>query len=500
MINATIKDVLFVQPKSAGGTFEYVAIPRQGMMFLSAALKQHVERAKHEAGRIANWVYDTRIWFEDKVGKLDLVKDLQGVDILAITALINEIPRAYEIARLAKEHFPNIKTIGGGPHMGPLPDEAIREGNFDVIVKHEGEDIIGNLCDVLLSFAGEELKKALHKFGGIAFMEDGKVVETPKRRTISSDFVELPDYHAVVGLTPQTPWAGGVIETVRGCTENCSYCEVIQQFLGYRMVKREVEWNRLEQLQQLAADGLIMPSPINGKTAVFISDDLHPPPLRATKFFEERLERVKSWRGRSDNMFLICQSRTELGQSPEMCQALRDAGVEMLYIGVESNNAQNLEAVKKRQDPTQADKDLRTLQSWGFTNVAMTIIGLPYDTEERMMDLADWVRDVSRYQTANWLTALPATINWDTLRPLDEDGSLLPEGKLRPYEAFTGRKLMHYDPRWTMQESAELYERYMARLRPVDRLYERIYQMIQRRAEKGISSMPQKVIAGQAVE
>ncbi|MEK7216901.1 MAG: hypothetical protein AAB289_15045, partial [Chloroflexota bacterium] len=64
-----IKHVVFVQPKSAGGNFEYVAIPRQGMLFLSAALKQHVERAKEGATRIANWVYDTRIWFEDKVGR-----------------------------------------------------------------------------------------------------------------------------------------------------------------------------------------------------------------------------------------------------------------------------------------------------------------------------------------------------------------------------------------------------------------------------------------------
>ena len=494
-IDYMIKNVVFVQPKSVGGNFEYVAIPRQGMLFLSAALKQHVERAKDGLSRIANWVYDTRVWFEDKVGKLDILKDLQGVDILCVSGLVNEIPRAYEIARLAKQFFPNMRVIGGGPHMGMLPEEAIEYGHFDVIVKHEGEDVMGPLADVLLSFEGDDLTRELGKFGGIAFKENGSVVETPKRRTIPSDYVELPDYSAVVGLTPQTPWAAGVIETVRGCTENCSYCEVIQQFLGYRMVRRETEWKRLRQLQELAADGLIMASPIDGRFAVFVTDDLHPPPSRAVKFRNERMERIKRWVGRSEGMFLICQTRAELGQDPEMCEGLRRIGIDMLYVGVETNNAENLAAVNKRQDPTQADKDLRALQGWGFSNVAMTIIGLPADTEEKIMNMADWVKEVSKYQTANLLTPLPATINWDLLRPLDEDGSLLPPGKMRPYEKYTGKQLVHYDPRWTMQESAGLYQRYTDRLRPVDRLYARIFQMIRRRSETTGAAMPQKVLA-----
>ena len=489
------KQVLFVQPKSAGGNFEYVAIPRQGMLFLSAALKQHVERAKEGTSRIANWVYETRIWFEDKVGKIDIEKDLKGVDLLCLSALINEIPRAYEITRMAREHFPNLRIIGGGPHMGMLPEEAFEHGEFDAIVKHEGEDVVGPLADVLLSTKTANLPTELGKFGGIAYKEHGAVVATPNRRTIKSDYVELPDFDAVHGLSPQNPWAAGVIETVRGCTENCSYCEVIQQFLGYRMVGREIEWKRLEQLQRLAADGLIITSPTDGRFAVFVTDDLHPPPSRAVKFRNERLERAKAWKGRTENMFLICQTRAELGSDPEMAEALRANGMEMLYVGVESNNAENLAAVRKRQEPGQVDLDLRALQAWGFTNVAMTIIGLPHDTDEKILAMADWAKGVSRYQTANILTPLPATINWDLLPPLDADGSLLPPGKIRPYSEYNGKQLVHYDKRWTMAESRDLYKRYTDRLRPVDRLYERMFQMIKRRAEKSGGVVPQKVLA-----
>jgi len=37
--------------------------------------------------------------------------------------------------------------------MSPLAEEAIALGGFDVIVNREGEDIVGQLCDTLLSWA-----------------------------------------------------------------------------------------------------------------------------------------------------------------------------------------------------------------------------------------------------------------------------------------------------------------------------------------------------------
>jgi len=200
--------------------------------------------------------------------------------------------------------------------------------------------------------------------------------------------------------------------------------------------------------------------------------------LRAVKYRNERLERLKSWRGHTENMHLICQARAEIGQDPELAQAMHDANIRMLYLGIESNNAANLKVVNKRQEPGQMERDLRTLNGMDFSVVAMTIIGLPYDTEEDVMNLADWVTQHSRYQTANLLTPLPATSNWKDLKPLNEQGELLAEGEMRPYHLYTGRQFVHYDQRWTMQESRELFDRYSARLTSIDNLYGRIFRML----------------------
>ena len=463
-----IKRVVMVQPASAGGNFEYMAIPRQGMLFLSTALGQQTD---------GPFLYDRQIWFEDRSGLLDPDKDLAGVDILLVTALINEAPRAYQIARLAKEFHPGLITIGGGPQMGPLPEEAFALGNFDVIVQREAEDIIAPLCDLLLTYPAGQREAYLEKMGGLSYRHEGQVVQTRRQGLVDPAFAELPDFRAIKDLSADHPLPGGVLETVRGCTEKCTYCQVIQQFLGYRLIPRETEIKRLHQLQDLAEEGLIHTAR-NGRFNVFISDDLHTPPLRAVKYRNERLERLQNWRGHTDDMYMICQARAEIGQDSELARALLEANVRMLYLGVESNNAENLLAVNKRQEPGQMEQDLSTLNGMDFSVVAMTIIGLPFDTEQDIMNLADWVTQHSRYQTANLLTPLPATSNWNSLTPLNEHGDLLQAGEMRPYHLYTGRQFVHYDQRWSMQESRELFDRYSAKLTSVDDLYGRIFRIL----------------------
>ena len=462
-----IKRVVLFQPASAGGNFEYVAIPRQGMLFLSGAL------AQWEGPNI----YEREIWFEDRSGLMDPDKDLEGVDILMVTALINEAPRGYQIAKLAKQFHPEIITIGGGPQMSPLAEEAFNYGDFDVIVNREGEDIIGQLSDVLLEHRGSNRDQYLAKVPGITYRKDGGIVQTQRTGLVAPDFVELPDFRSIKDLNSSNPMVGAVIETIRGCTENCTYCQVIQQFLGYRMISRENEFKRLAQLRELAADGLIHTSR-NGTFQVFISDDLHTPPLRAVKFRDERLARLQGWKDHTEGMNMICQVRAEVGQDPELIAAMQDANIKMVYVGVESDNAENLLAVNKRQEPGQMHKDLHYLNDVGLTVVAMTIIGLPFDTEKSVMDLAEWVTTVSKYQTVNFLTPLPATSNWDSLVPLDENGDLLPEGAMRPYHLYTGRQFVHQDKRWTMQESRDLFDRYSAKLNPVDDVYRRVFRIL----------------------
>lgn len=504
-----LKNVVLLQPRSIGGNFENVAIHRQGLPVLSGALKQHK----------GPYLYDTSIWFEERSGKIDPDKDLEGVDVYCGTSLVNETPRAYEIARQAKEYHQNIKTIGGGPQMGPLWAEALEHGKYDVVVQGEGEDRIGDICDALIKLEGNELYDRLDEIGGLAYTRDGHPVLAPRRRNlVKPDYVRLLDFNAIRDLTPKNPMSAGVLETVRGCIGNCSYCEVIEQFPGYRRTEPETEIARLFQILEMADQGLITKSPRDGRVAVFISDDLHVPPLRAKKFRDERLKRTKHWSERfaakgidlEKQFFFISQNRAELGQDTEMIDTLLRAGNRMVYIGVESSSAENLQAIGKNQDPNQMERDLRALKDRGFTIAAMTIIGLPYDTKKSIMKMGKWARENSDYQTANFLTPLPATVNWPVngdysrkeggLLLLNRDGELLngtgypmKGGEMPPYNLYTGRQFVHQDQRWSMQESVEIFNEYEAELRTVNRLYRFLYGQAERRSRQTGEAVPRRV-------
>jgi hypothetical protein len=101
--------------------------------------------------------------------------------------------------------------------------------------------------------------------------------------------------------------------------------------------------------------------------------------------------------------------------------------------------------------------------------------------------MADWVTKISKYQTANLLTPLPATSNWSDLVPLDAGGNVLSvdekgnvprEYGLRPYHLYTGQQFVHLDERWSMAESRKLFDTYYAKLNPVDKLYERMFRLM----------------------
>ncbi|HEX2171977.1 MAG TPA: hypothetical protein VHL09_05980, partial [Dehalococcoidia bacterium] len=82
---------------------------------------------------------------------------------------------------------------------------------------------------------------------------------------------------------------------------------------------------------------------------------------------------------------------------------------------------------------------------------------------------------------------------------VDEDGNTLPGHPLRPYILYTGRQFVHVDDvpgrNWTLDRSREVYNKYTAKLRPIDKLYQRIFQRMKVESEKGrlVQGVPTRV-------
>ena len=64
--------------------------------------------------------------------------------------------------------------------------------------------------------------------------------------------------------------------------------------------------------------------------------------------------------------------------------------------------------------------------------------------------------------------------------PLDANGDVLAEGEMRPYHLYTGRQFVHQDHRWGLEESRRIFNRFHSKLNPVDKLYSRLFRLIER--------------------
>ena len=146
----------------------------------------------------------------------EFLQGLRPADVVGFYGgLTSTIPRLYEIARFYKDK--GIVTIAGGQHF--IEDniaEALHSG-IDYVVIGEGEETIRELLQVI------EGKLDVDKVKGIAYLNNGRVIVTPKREPLT-DFEKfpLPDFslvrYAKIKIYP--------VERIRGCGMDCEFCTV----------------------------------------------------------------------------------------------------------------------------------------------------------------------------------------------------------------------------------------------------------------------------------
>ncbi|MFH1678216.1 MAG: cobalamin-dependent protein, partial [Candidatus Omnitrophota bacterium] len=119
--------------------------------------------------------------------------------------LTSTIPRLYRLAAFYKGK--GVVTIAGGQHfVGDNIAEAL-SSCIDYVVIGEGEETIKELLDAI------EGKQELSRVKGIAYLDNGRIVCTPKRDALTDfDKLPLPDFslvrYAKIGLYP--------VERIRG--------------------------------------------------------------------------------------------------------------------------------------------------------------------------------------------------------------------------------------------------------------------------------------------
>ncbi len=229
-------------------------------------------------------------------------------EFIGLTGLVSQWGRMKEIAW--EFRLRGKIVIIGGPHA-TLRHEQVRP-HCDILVRGEIEEIASDLF--------KDLREGTWKDEYIGTKPDLSVSPIPR-----------------MDLYPNNRSLSGSIQITRGCPYNCEFCDVIQ-YLG-RKVRHKTIPQVLQELEQLCDLGY---------GHVFITDDNI---TGHRKWSKKLLTAIKEWNTKKDGkMLFFAQISVDAAEDDELLELLADAGIEKVFVGIETPNVDSLKEVKKRHN------------------------------------------------------------------------------------------------------------------------------------------------------
>src|SRR6266699_398371 len=299
---------------------------------------------------------NTRIKPDDII---DLIQRHGGFGTVGLVGVqSNQYPRALDIARPLRAA--GIPVVIGGFHvsglLAMLPGaKTDLQVALDLGCSLFAGEAEGRIDQVLKDAAAGALKPVYN------FMDDLPSLEAVPSPYLPRDTVRrVFDNHAS-------------FDAGRGCPFQCSFCTIInvQGRKSRRRSADDVERTIREHYAQ-------------GIRHFFITDDN----LARNKDWEAIFDRIIALRERENmNIRLMVQVDTLCHKIPNFIEKAARAGTNRVLVGLESINAANLLAAKKRQNKlTEYRAMLLAWKNAGAITTAGYILGFPFDTPESIRE------------------------------------------------------------------------------------------------------------------
>ncbi|HEX8949566.1 MAG TPA: radical SAM protein [Dissulfurispiraceae bacterium] len=355
------KKVMLITPPYHSGVVESAGTwLNLGFVYLAGSLRK--------AGYDVE-IYDAMSYFHgyDEIRKRLEDRRPDVVAAAAITATIND---CLTLCGMAKELNPAVVTVIGNVHPTFCWEEVLK-GNphVDYLVRGEGELTLPELLDC--HFA----KGAVSKVRGIAFRDGGGAVATPAREYIA-DLDALEGAWDLVDWSIYTyrPTPGSVLAIVnssRGCNQHCSFCS--QQLFWSRKWRPKSPERFVAELEHIHTK--------YGVNAAMISDET---PTVDRKRWERILDLLIE---RSMDLELFMETRVkDILRDRDLLRKYRRAGIEHIYVGVESTNRETLLKFAKDVSIEESKQAIALINNEDIITETSFVLGMPSETKESIQN------------------------------------------------------------------------------------------------------------------
>jgi radical SAM superfamily enzyme YgiQ (UPF0313 family) len=389
--------VTLVNPPYPSGSHQHPPFTPLGLGYLASVL----EKNEFEIDVIDCQVL--RCSYEEFRNRISEIKQ---ADIVGITSTTLTYKSALQIAKIAKEVWPECLTLLGGSHATFWDKQALEEcPSLDIIVRKEGEETMLELAKRVKQ--NEDYYDVL----GITIRKDGKIVKNEDRPYIENlDDLPFPAHH----LWPleRLQKHGSVIFPLmasRGCVYWCDFCSTVRMFgRRYRMRSPKNVVDEIEYLHKT----------FGAHQFTFYDDAFTIDQDRAAEICKE----IKK---RKLKVEWDCETRVDM-VTKDLLRTMKEAGCFAVWFGVESGSQPVLDAMRKGITPAQTIKAFKWAKEVGLMTVAGVVLGFPGETKETIWETVKFIERVKPGDVGYYIaTPYPGT-------PLYEQ--VVKEGRLKIHD------------------------------------------------------------------
>ena len=329
--------------------------------------------------------------------------ELLAFGVSAMTGL--QITHGLKASRLVREAAPGVPVVWGGVHPTILGRQTLAHPLVDYVVVGEGEESF--LEFVKRRMEGEDLED----IPGLGWKKpDGELVLNPQGPAVDLDSLPPLPYHLLDMPRYITTKILGerdmIIMASRGCPHRCAYC--YQQNPNVDNRWRAYSPEKVVDLIQELRDTY-------GLTAINIQDDLFFGSRRwVTRVCEEILRRGIRMTFRAD-----CRVDYINAFPDDFLALVRKAGIQTLYVGVESGSDRVLKMIRKNITSHDVRRAVVKLKRHGIIPQMSFMAGFPGETMEDVHKTLRLMLEVvelypeARTSNLQLYTPYPGTELWD---------------------------------------------------------------------------------------
>ena len=327
-------------------------------------------------------------------------------DVVGFGCYSNQARAVRELAAEVRRALPKAKVVVGGCHASIAPNDLNRPELFDYVVRGEGSVAIRRLLAAL------EADQAIADEGVLPVgttdfvrLADGPPPAHPEYSEVAlprRDLVDRSKYYCIWSGRPDENMPAlfprvASLRTSVGCPRRCSFCVV--HFLARG---RYIQRNPGEVVDEIAA--------VPEDHIYFVDDEMFINPARA-----EAIAKLLIARGVRKQYISWARSDT-ICAHPELFKLWKQAGLQVLYVGLESMEETALKEFNKGVGPETNRRAVEILRELDIVLHAALIVNPDFSKEDffRLHRTVEWIAPAEMSFTV--LSPSPGTDYWGETR------------------------------------------------------------------------------------